>query len=422
MADHAIPPQPVENWWRIDAKATEGEKTKASIHIYDAIGGWWGIRVSELVKELANLDVDEIDLYINSPGGDAFGGLAIMNALRRHSATVTVHVDGLAASAASVIALGGDIVEMGRGAQLMIHDASTIAWGPAATMTKKAEVLNKLSDSYAAVYAAKAGDGDVKRWRKAMLAESWYTAQEAVDAGLADRVIDQPDDADEADVEAAWQPALALYRYAGRSHAPAPTSEADGPSIAIGSVSAGTVSLSNHYPLISIAPVAVAASPAPGDENPRKEPSMAFMDDLRQRLGADADADEAGLLTALDERLAAPNVPEGATVVENALLGQLQADAKAGRDARDAQLKAEREAKIDKAIDQGRIHEDSRADWIVKAEKDPDMADFALSMPVLINMTERGYTTGVEKPATPEAAAENDLWGKANQTKEADRG
>lgn len=378
-------PKPVEDWYRFEMAAGGQSDKAASLHIYDAIGGWFGIRVSELVQELADLDVEEIDVYLNSPGGDAFGGLAIMNALRRHKATVTVHVDGLAASAASVIAMGGDVVEMGRGSQLMIHDASAIAWGPAAQMAKTAAVLDKTSNSYAAVYAARAG-GTTAGWREAMREESWYTADEAVKAGLADRTIDA--EAEPEGVEAAWD--LSIYAYAGRASAPAPI-----------------------IPKTSATPVA-AASPAPGDEHSREEYSMAFMDDLRQRLGADADADEAAVLAALDAQLARPNVPEGTTLIESAQLDALQADAAAGRQARDAQLKAEREATIEVAVRDGRIAPSRREHWAAQLEADAGLAEVIAGLPKIINTDEIGFTGGIDE-ASDEDAIYAKAWGTTEQ-------
>ena len=126
---------PNRPWYRIENAAKTGERTRAKVVIFDAIGGWFGVRASEFVKEIDALDVDDIEVRLNSPGGAAFDGIAIMNALRAHPANIEIHVDGLAASAASVIAMGGDQVIMHRGATLMIHDASVIAWGPAAAST-----------------------------------------------------------------------------------------------------------------------------------------------------------------------------------------------------------------------------------------------------------------------------------------------
>lgn len=191
----------------------------ATMRIYDPIdswGGYWGVSAKEFVTALDEIgDAGEIHLHINSPGGEVFEGIAILNALRNHPARVVAIVDGLAASAASFIATGADEVVMGRNTELMIHDAWGIAIGPAADMRDMAKRLDQLSDNIASVYAAKAG-GTVPDWREAMLAETWYSAQEAVDAGLADRVEGAADD------EAKNAIDLSMFKHAGRAEAPDP--------------------------------------------------------------------------------------------------------------------------------------------------------------------------------------------------------
>lgn len=92
----------------------EGE-SEATVYIYDVIDSWFGVDAQELVREVAALNVERIHVRINSPGGSAFDGVAIYNALKRHPAEIITHVDGLAASAASVIAMAGDEIRMGEG-------------------------------------------------------------------------------------------------------------------------------------------------------------------------------------------------------------------------------------------------------------------------------------------------------------------
>lgn len=207
-------------WFRIETRAAaETEPAVAEVYIYDEIGeSWWGgLAPKTLVDEIATLDVDNLTVHINSPGGAAWDGITIMNALRDHRARVNVVVDGLAASAASAIAMAGDTITMNRGAQMMIHDASGFAWGNAADMEKTAGVLHKLSDSYADIYAARAG-GDREQWRALMEAETWYTAEEAVAAGLATSW-----DGDDGETVAATSSFdLSRFRFQGRAHAPAP--------------------------------------------------------------------------------------------------------------------------------------------------------------------------------------------------------
>lgn len=203
------------DWYRI----TNLRAGTAQVHIYDEIG-YWGITAADLIGELSALDVAEIELHISSPGGEIFDGIAIYNALRSHTARVTTHVDSLAASIASVIAMAGDRVVMAPHSQMMIHDGSGLCIGNAADMREGAEQLDRQSDNIAAVYAERAG-GTAAQWRKRMIAETWFTAKEAVEAGLADEVGDPGRQSeDEPAMAARWD--LSIFRYPSREAAPAP--------------------------------------------------------------------------------------------------------------------------------------------------------------------------------------------------------
>ena len=169
------------DWYRITNKAATNS---AELYIYDEIG-YFGVSASDLVRDLNSLNVSTIELRINSPGGEVFDGMAIYNALRDHSATVNVTVDGLAASAASFIAMAGDKITMNRGSQMMIHDGLAVCVGNAGEMRSMADTLDQTSDQIASLYAERAG-GSVTQWRDAMRAETWYTPESAVKAGLAD--------------------------------------------------------------------------------------------------------------------------------------------------------------------------------------------------------------------------------------------
>lgn len=163
------------------------DATTAEIFIYDEIGGSMGIDASTFVEELQAIDADTIDVRINSPGGDVFDSIAIYNALVKHPAYVTVYVDALAASGASIIAMSGDKVVMMVGSQLMIHDALAPTMGNASEHEEMAEWLHGQSDNIATIYAARGG-GEPKGWRDRMVAETWMFANEAVDMKLADEV------------------------------------------------------------------------------------------------------------------------------------------------------------------------------------------------------------------------------------------
>lgn len=203
------------DWYRIENKAGASE-----VYIYDEIGGF-GVSSGTFLNELRALDGD-VALHLNSPGGDVFDGLAIYQALKNRSGETTVHVDGLAASIASVIAMGADKVVMAPKAQLMIHEGFTAAVGDAADMRKLADLLDRTSDNIASVYADKAG-GTTEFWRSRMKDETWYSADEALDAGLVDEVEGKAKRPDAFD--------LSMYNHAGRDKAPAPVIKDSAPLI-----------------------------------------------------------------------------------------------------------------------------------------------------------------------------------------------
>lgn len=163
--------------------------TAAEISIFDEIG-YFGISAADFIKDIQAVRATEINLRINSPGGDVFDGIAIYNAIRRHPANVTAYVEGLAASAASFIAMAADRVVMQPHSQLMIHEASGLVIGAASDMRQMADLLDKSSDNIASIYAERAG-GTVEDWRARMKSETWMSDQEAVDLGLADAIDGQ---------------------------------------------------------------------------------------------------------------------------------------------------------------------------------------------------------------------------------------
>jgi ATP-dependent protease ClpP protease subunit len=166
------------------------EPATGEMLLYGDIGPaeWGMIDDKAFADELKKLgDVKTIQLRIDSAGGSAFTGISIYNQLQRHPARIEVTVDGIAASIASIIAMAGDTITMGEGAQLMIHDASTISWGNAAEMERTAVLLNSISGELAKIYARRSGRHEAE-FRTLMRAETWFTADEAVAAQLADRV------------------------------------------------------------------------------------------------------------------------------------------------------------------------------------------------------------------------------------------
>jgi ATP-dependent protease ClpP protease subunit len=150
---------------------------------------------ADFVQAVHGLTAKAIDVHINSPGGFVYDGVAMYEALQASSATVNVHIDGLAASAASFLAQAGDTVAIGKASRMMIHDAQGIGMGSPADMREYADLLDAVSDDIAGIYAGRAG-GKPTAWRTAMSATTWYSAQQAVDAGLADRVSGTTDGPD----------------------------------------------------------------------------------------------------------------------------------------------------------------------------------------------------------------------------------
>ncbi|WP_063039711.1 head maturation protease, ClpP-related [Nocardia pseudovaccinii] len=287
------PDGPARQWYSI-RNAAESDTGPAVVYLFDEIDSYWGVAAEDFVRELDAITSDEIMVKINSPGGNVYDGLAIMNALRAHPAQITTSVEGLAASAASFIAMAGDDVIMRPGAEMMIHNAWGICVGNAVDMRELADQLDRTSSNLASIYAERAG-GEVADWQAAMNAETWYSAEEAVEAGLADRV-EKPgkDSAGEQTAKARFD--LSIFNYAGRGKAPAPQ--------------------------LHRSPSAVRA------EVKRKEgPTMpTLIEGLRSSLGLADDADEAAVLAAVDALQNAP-APAGDTPADPTLQ-QIAASAK----------------------------------------------------------------------------------------------
>ena len=198
-------------WYRITNQAAD----EAEVMLYDEVGGWLGATADEFINDLRGITAPKILLRVNSPGGSVTEGIAIANALRSHPASVTVQVDGVAASIASVIAMAGDHVRMMPNALFMVHEASGLCAGEAADMIKMAELLDKISDNIAGAYAARAG-GTEAEWRQVMKNETWYRGEEAVAAGLADEYVSAPKrGAEPAEPEMRKTFDFAAYGYTG---------------------------------------------------------------------------------------------------------------------------------------------------------------------------------------------------------------
>lgn len=170
-----------KSWYSVTAKADTSE-----ISIFDEIG-FWGVTAKDFITDLQKISAKDITLYINSPGGSVFDGLAIYNALRQHPANITVKVMGVAASAASFIAMAGDKIVMPENAFLMVHNPMGAVFGNANEMRDWADTLDKIAASLVGIYVARTGKSEDEI--KSMLdAETWLTASEAVDLGFADEL------------------------------------------------------------------------------------------------------------------------------------------------------------------------------------------------------------------------------------------
>ncbi|MCW2255099.1 ATP-dependent Clp endopeptidase proteolytic subunit ClpP [Providencia alcalifaciens] len=185
MTNKPLMSAPEKNWFQM--KATS--ETSADIYIYDEIG-MWGISARRFTESLIALgNINHINLHIHSPGGEVFEGIAIYNQLKNHNATITVYIDGLAASMASVIAMVGDEVIMPTNAMLMIHKPWGVSAGDANDMRDYADLLDKVENVLIPAYMEKTGK--TKEEIEAMLGEeTWLTAEECVEHGFANTIIE----------------------------------------------------------------------------------------------------------------------------------------------------------------------------------------------------------------------------------------
>lgn len=180
--------EPVAFWFDDPSLLTVDDGGVFQIYFNDMIDDWFGISSAMITEALLSAGGKDVLVHVNSPGGMVFEGLSIHSAFKQYAGKVTMRVEGLAASAASFVILAGDEVLIEPGAMIMIHDAWDITVGDAAEHRKTADILDKVSDSIATMYAEKAGTSK-DEWRTAMITESWYSGEEAVDVGLADSVV-----------------------------------------------------------------------------------------------------------------------------------------------------------------------------------------------------------------------------------------
>jgi ATP-dependent protease ClpP protease subunit len=368
----------------------------AEVRIYDDIG-MFGITAADFIRDIATIKADAITVRINSYGGDVFEGIAILNAIRAMDATTTVIVDGIAASIASVIAMGGDKVVMNQNSQMMIHNAWNFASGNADELQRVADGLRSMSGNIATIYAAKAG-GTPADWQALMNSETWYTAEEAVAAGLADEAIVETVKMPQLAGVARASAALSHFKYPGREAAPAP----------------------------QIVPRAQTPLPVEVEVDKGKEPTVASLNESAlQKLGLDAEADEdavSAAIEALAEKAAekddAPPVPPaepsieeatkvaaklGMTVVNTTKYEQMEATVAELSAARENALMAADEVTIKNALDTGRIDPASAGDWRAELAKNREgIAALIAKLPAnkAVPVDELGH--GVSREEQPE--------------------
>lgn len=406
-----------KQWYQIKNAANSADsetETTPEVLIYGEIDSFFGVSAADLVRELAEIDAPEILVRINSPGGDAFDGVAILNALRGHDAKIVVQIDGLAASAASLIAMGGDEIVMNTNSQMMLHNAWAFAAGDADDLQRTANMLERQNANIANIYAARAG-GDPADWREVMDEETWLDPDEAVDAGLADRVMQlEPKETAEAQrVAASFD--LSKFRYQGRQTAPAP----------------------------KIAARARTPQPSKAEAIHKKErPVATFKESLTELLGSNVAADDEALLKAVrdladkpdgdkaegdkpeaepDKAPAAPAPPPvtetapvaASAAVQNTVMLQkeqyetLMETAKQVNQIMADRASEARNSLVDAAIHDGRITPASRPDWLKALEFDPgghNAKALASLAPGFVPVNAIGHNNpGVETSASSDA-------------------
>jgi len=167
---------------------SEVKDDSTSIYIDDVISNWCGVSAKDFTRELLNVETANVDLHINSPGGDVFEARAIQSAIAQSDKHFTTYIDSLAASAATTIAIACDNVYMSENAFFMIHNAWTIMAGNANELEKEVNVLRKIDSGMCKDYMKKTGKEDsvVKDW---MNSETWFTADEALENGFVDKIL-----------------------------------------------------------------------------------------------------------------------------------------------------------------------------------------------------------------------------------------
>lgn len=282
------------SWYTIHNETEEPDT--AEVLIYEQIGeSFWGggVGAKQFAEDFAAITAPNINVRINSPGGMVFEGYAIANAIERHPSSVTTHIDGLAASIASVIALAGDKVVMASNGLFMIHEPWSVAIGPADELRKEAALLDKISGQIIDIYEAKSGQprDDIAA---AMNAETWYTAAEALELGYVDEVTGASNAQDSFDLSP-----FNFRHYPGLPGALAPaaaaTIPAPGPGTATTTEREATVTTATAPQVPAYVPVATTQDPFPyraTTKDERGQTASMFRDAYRAQFHRDDAAAE----------------------------------------------------------------------------------------------------------------------------------
>jgi ATP-dependent Clp endopeptidase proteolytic subunit ClpP len=250
---HDPPPKAVA---MIDVRA---EGSTAEVLIYDTIGAdFWNesVTAKTFAKQVSDLkEVKEINVRINSPGGSVFDATAIYNTLKNHPANITVTIEGMALSAASLVAMAGDTIRMASNAYLMIHNPWALAEGDAESMRKAADMLDKVKGQLVKTYAERSGM-DETEVANLLDAETWMTADEAVEMGFADEVMSQPAIAAHVDVKQFSKAPAAFKRMVNASAKPVtqekPTMADEPKAASIGEIKAACEGATSDFVLAQI--------------------------------------------------------------------------------------------------------------------------------------------------------------------------
>jgi ATP-dependent Clp protease protease subunit len=178
--------------FRLEAKKSESAPNETDLYLYGDIGdSWWGdtITARNVINALSEIETDVINAHIQSYGGEVFEGITISNLFKQSEKTINIYIDGIAASAATIIALGGDKIVMPANTQFMIHNPWTYAVGNADELEKVVNQLRKTEDSIIATYMEKFV-GTEDELRELLEAEEFLTAEEALAYGFADEILE----------------------------------------------------------------------------------------------------------------------------------------------------------------------------------------------------------------------------------------